>query len=126
MANFLSQGIYLLWIKAASGGMVCVCVCACVCVCGVCECVCVGVCVFMRACACVRACVCFQKWLNALNEHIAFSTHYTHQGEQLEEEEELVPLGTMQDSLQVRDWYQRERNLVCVCVCVFLWSLVCL
>ena len=42
--------------------------------------------------------------MNALNEHIAFSTHYTHQGEQLEEEEEdeLLPLGTMQDSLQVK------------------------
>ena len=95
VSNFIRQGIYLLWFM----------------------------CVRLRVCVCVCVCVCVQKWLNALNEHIAFSTHYTHQGEQLEEEEEeLVPLGTMQDSLQVRDWYQREINLVCVCV--FLWSLV--
>ena len=90
----------------------------CVYVC-VCVCVCVHMCLCAHVCVCVCVCVCVQKWLNALNEHIAFSTHYTHQGEKLEEEEEeLVPLGTMQDSLQVRDWYQREINLVCVCVCV--------
>ncbi|XP_055955417.1 oxysterol-binding protein-related protein 1 isoform X2 [Patella vulgata] len=42
-----------------------------------------------------------QKWLTALKEHIAFSTHYTHQGEVLSEvEEELMPLGTMLEALQ--------------------------
>ncbi|KAL8596804.1 hypothetical protein ACOMHN_053900 [Nucella lapillus] len=50
-----------------------------------------------------------QKWVNALNEHIAYSTHYTHQGEKLkdEEEEELMPLGTMQDSLQTAQAHQK-------------------
>ncbi len=44
----------------------------------------------------------FQKWLNALSEHIGFSTHYTHQGEaQSEYAEDIVPLGTMQEALQV-------------------------
>lgn len=43
-----------------------------------------------------------QKWLNALTEHIAFSTHYTHQGLLMDEDrEEVVPLGTMKDTLQV-------------------------
>ncbi|XP_076437583.1 oxysterol-binding protein-related protein 1-like [Babylonia areolata] len=49
-----------------------------------------------------------QKWVNALNEHIAFSTHYTHQGEKLkDEDEEFMPLGTMQDSLQTAQAHQK-------------------
>ncbi|XP_025092484.1 oxysterol-binding protein-related protein 1-like isoform X2 [Pomacea canaliculata] len=47
------------------------------------------------------AVILLQKWLNALTEHIAFSTHYTHQGLLMDEDrEEVVPLGTMKDTLQ--------------------------
>ncbi|KAK7485627.1 hypothetical protein BaRGS_00023076 [Batillaria attramentaria] len=49
-----------------------------------------------------------QKWQNALSEHIAYSTHYTHQGEQLnDDEEEMVPLGSMQDALQTAQAHQK-------------------
>ncbi|KAK7091857.1 hypothetical protein V1264_009484 [Littorina saxatilis] len=54
-----------------------------------------------------------QKWMNALNEHIAFSTHYTHKGEQLKDEEELMPLGTMQDSLQTAQAHQKILEKQC-------------
>ncbi|KAK3785951.1 hypothetical protein RRG08_013952 [Elysia crispata] len=44
-----------------------------------------------------------QKWLNALREHIAYSTHYIHKGEGIVDESDddlIVSLGTMKDSLQ--------------------------
>ncbi|GFO44814.1 oxysterol-binding protein-related protein 1-like [Plakobranchus ocellatus] len=45
-----------------------------------------------------------QKWLKALREHIAYSTHYIHKGEGIQDDESdddlMVSLGTMQDSLQ--------------------------
>ncbi|OWF39549.1 Oxysterol-binding protein-related protein 1 [Mizuhopecten yessoensis] len=40
-----------------------------------------------------------QKWLNALKEHINFSTHYIHQGED-QPEGEVVSLGSLKDSLK--------------------------
>ncbi|XP_046377333.2 oxysterol-binding protein-related protein 1-like [Haliotis rufescens] len=49
-----------------------------------------------------------QKWLNALTEHIGFSTHYTHQGEaQNEYADDIVPLGTMQEALQTAQAHQK-------------------
>lgn len=43
-----------------------------------------------------------QKWLNAFREHINFSSHYIKQGLGLaeSEDEDLKPLGTMQDAMQ--------------------------
>uniref|UniRef100_A0A146KXB4 Oxysterol-binding protein n=3 Tax=Lygus hesperus TaxID=30085 RepID=A0A146KXB4_LYGHE len=45
-----------------------------------------------------------QKWLSALGEHIAFNTHYMSQGKAVDdsddEEDDVKPLGSMQDSLQ--------------------------
>ncbi|XP_069106084.1 oxysterol-binding protein-related protein 1-like isoform X2 [Argopecten irradians] len=40
-----------------------------------------------------------QKWLTALKEHIHFSTHYIHQGED-QPEGEVVSLGSLKDSLK--------------------------
>ncbi|KAF6207665.1 hypothetical protein GE061_016112 [Apolygus lucorum] len=45
-----------------------------------------------------------QKWLSALAEHIAFNTHYITQGKAVDdsddEDDDIKPLGSMQDSLQ--------------------------
>ncbi|XP_064651770.1 oxysterol-binding protein-related protein 1-like [Lineus longissimus] len=43
-----------------------------------------------------------QKWLNALNEHISYSTYYTKTGSNYVDEdmEDLLPLGSMQDALE--------------------------
>nr|XP_024214050.1 oxysterol-binding protein-related protein 1-like [Halyomorpha halys] len=45
-----------------------------------------------------------QKWLSALNEHIAFNSHYMNQGrvsaDSDDEDAHIKPLGSMQDSLQ--------------------------
>ncbi|XP_012944192.1 oxysterol-binding protein-related protein 1, partial [Aplysia californica] len=43
-----------------------------------------------------------QKWLNALQEHIAFSSFYIHKGQGVPDDtaDDLVSLGTMQDSLK--------------------------
>lgn len=48
-------------------------------------------------------CDIFQKWLNSLNDHIAYSTYYTNKGCNYVDEdvEDLLPLGSMQDALQV-------------------------
>lgn len=45
----------------------------------------------------------FQAWLNALEEHSAYSTHYCsqEQGSEEEEDEEAMSLGELADSLQV-------------------------
>lgn len=45
----------------------------------------------------------FQAWLDALEEHSAYSTHYCsqEQGSEEEEEEEVMSLGELTDSLQV-------------------------
>uniref|UniRef100_A0AAQ5XGN3 Oxysterol-binding protein n=1 Tax=Amphiprion ocellaris TaxID=80972 RepID=A0AAQ5XGN3_AMPOC len=45
-----------------------------------------------------------EAWLDALEEHSAFSTHYCsqEQGSEEEEEEEVMSLGELTDSLQVR------------------------
>ncbi|XP_060063801.1 oxysterol-binding protein-related protein 1-like [Ylistrum balloti] len=40
-----------------------------------------------------------QKWLNALKEHINYSTHYIHQGED-QPEGEIVSLGSLKDTLK--------------------------
>ncbi|KAH9496212.1 hypothetical protein Btru_010510, partial [Bulinus truncatus] len=49
------------------------------------------------------------KWILALKEHIAYSTHYIHQGEETNETtEEIFSLGTMQDSLQNAQAYERH------------------
>lgn len=42
-----------------------------------------------------------QKWLNALKDHITYSTHYMHQGVTGSDEEEILPLGSLQDTLKV-------------------------
>lgn len=45
-----------------------------------------------------------QEWLEALEEHSAYSTHYCSQeqgSEEEEEEEEVMSLGRLTDSLQV-------------------------
>lgn len=48
-----------------------------------------------------------QKWLNALNEHIAYNNHYMNHGrvvydsdEEIDSVANLKPLGSMKDSLQ--------------------------
>ncbi|KAL1123279.1 hypothetical protein AAG570_002365 [Ranatra chinensis] len=45
-----------------------------------------------------------QKWLSALSEHIAFNSHYLNQGRHIDdsddEDNDIKPLGSMQDSLQ--------------------------
>ncbi|XP_055935994.1 oxysterol-binding protein-related protein 1-like [Argiope bruennichi] len=44
-----------------------------------------------------------QKWINSINEHIEFSSHYLKQGfsdSDPEEEDDIVPVGTMKDKLQ--------------------------
>ena len=45
-----------------------------------------------------------QRWLNSLHEHCAYSTFYTTQPTLLidDQEQDVVPLGNMQDSLKVR------------------------
>ena len=45
----------------------------------------------------------FQRWLNSLHEHCAYSTFYTTQPTLLidDQENDLVPLGNVQDSLKV-------------------------
>ena len=45
-----------------------------------------------------------QKWENAFNEHITYSTHFVHQGVTVSDDEDdldILPLGSMQDVLQV-------------------------
>ena len=49
--------------------------------------------------------VCFQRWLNALQEHCAYSTHYTTMPHIVlldELDEDYLPLGSMEDALKVR------------------------
>ena len=46
----------------------------------------------------------FQKWETAFNEHITYSTHFVHQGVTVSDDEDdldILPLGSMQDVLQV-------------------------
>ena len=44
-----------------------------------------------------------QKWENALAEHIAYSRHYTRVGDDSNDDlDDIVPLGSMNESLQVR------------------------
>ena len=45
----------------------------------------------------------FQRWLNSLHEHCAYSTFYTTQPTVLidDQEQDVIPLGSMQDSLKV-------------------------
>jgi len=46
----------------------------------------------------------FQRWLNALQEHCAYSTHYTNQPHIVlldELDEDYLPLGSMEDALKV-------------------------
>uniref|UniRef100_A0A672GSU9 Oxysterol-binding protein n=1 Tax=Salarias fasciatus TaxID=181472 RepID=A0A672GSU9_SALFA len=60
-----------------------------------------------------------EAWIDALEEHSAYSTHYCSQeqgSEEEEEEEEVMSLGELTDSLQVAI----TCVCVCVCVCVFL------
>ena len=46
--------------------------------------------------------VLLQKWENALEEHIAYSRHYTRVGDESNDElEDVIPLGSMGESLQV-------------------------
>lgn len=53
----------------------------------------------------------FQRWLNSLQEHTAYSTHYTNQPHIVlmdELDEDYLPLGSMQDALKVKlflCWY---------------------
>ncbi|CAL1535146.1 unnamed protein product [Lymnaea stagnalis] len=45
--------------------------------------------------------VILQKWLFALQEHIAYNTYYIHQGEETDQTaKDMVSLGTMQETLQ--------------------------
>ncbi len=49
-------------------------------------------------------CFVLQEWLDALEEHSAYSTHYCSQeqgSEEEEEEEEVMSLGELTDSLKV-------------------------
>ena len=48
-------------------------------------------------------CDLFQRWLNSLHEHCAYSTFYTTQPTLLidDQEQDVIPLGNMQDSLKV-------------------------
>ncbi|XP_062598482.1 oxysterol-binding protein-related protein 1-like, partial [Saccostrea cucullata] len=49
-----------------------------------------------------------QKWLNALKDHINYSSHYTHQGvTQSDEEEEILSLGSLQDTLKTAQAQQK-------------------
>lgn len=49
-------------------------------------------------------CVIFQSWLEAIEEHSAFSTHYCSQDPESEEDEDdVVSLNELSDSLQVRN-----------------------
>uniref|UniRef100_A0AAY4DTH7 Oxysterol-binding protein n=1 Tax=Denticeps clupeoides TaxID=299321 RepID=A0AAY4DTH7_9TELE len=63
---------------------------------------------------------CPQHWLEALEEHSAFSTHYhsQEQGSEEEEEEEAVSLSELTNSLQV----QRHRLSTSLAVSVSLFS----
>ncbi|BFZ20950.1 hypothetical protein BsWGS_23989 [Bradybaena similaris] len=66
--------------------------------------------------------VAMQKWLNAFREHISFSTHYTHQGEDIVDDiaDDIVSLGTMQDSLQNaqahRGHLEKQVNILKQCI----------
>ncbi|CAH1773644.1 unnamed protein product [Owenia fusiformis] len=59
-----------------------------------------------------------QKWLNALQEHISFSTYYTRKGSVNNDEEldDLMPLGSLQDALQTSQAHQQllERQVAMV------------
>lgn len=60
-----------------------------------------GVC-YVSLCECV--CVIFQRWLEAIEEHSAFSTHYCSQDPDSEEEEDdVVSVHELSDSIQVRN-----------------------
>uniref|UniRef100_A0A3Q3FVK7 Oxysterol-binding protein n=1 Tax=Labrus bergylta TaxID=56723 RepID=A0A3Q3FVK7_9LABR len=81
----------------------------------------------------------FQAWLDALEDHAAYSTHYCSQEQGSEEEEEEgMSLGELTESLQVA----RSKNInnkhvskmtcsaynelsLCVCVCVCVYVCVC-
>ncbi|CAG5134914.1 unnamed protein product, partial [Candidula unifasciata] len=66
--------------------------------------------------------VTLQKWLNALREHISFSTHYTHRGKDIVDDpaDDIVSLGTMQDSLQNaqahRGHLEKQVNILKQCI----------
>ncbi len=69
-----------------------------------------GVCMYV----CVNVCVIVQRWLEAIEEHSAFSTHYCSQDPDSEEEEDnVVSVHELSDSLQVR-------NDICILIC--WWS----
>ena len=50
----------------------------------------------------------FQRWLNSLHEHCAYSTFYTTQPTLLidDNEQDVIPLGNMRDSLKVSAYYR--------------------
>lgn len=59
-------------------------------------------------CEFVWMCFIFQRWLEAIEEHSAFSTHYCSQDPDSEEEEDnVVSVNELSDSLQVR-------NVLCI------------
>ncbi len=67
-----------------------------------------------RSVLCMFVCVIFQRWLEAIEEHSAFSTHYCSQDPDSEEEEDnVVSVHELSDSLQVR-------NDICILIC--WWS----
>ena len=62
----------------------------------------------------------FQRWINALNDHIGFATHFIHAGES-QENEDTVPIATIEEAFQVRDiitlflglLWRLIRNILC-------------
>lgn len=67
------------------------------------------VCIDSIYCFITKFYVCYyypQKWQNAIEEHVEFSSHYLKQGfsdsdPDDDEEENIMPVGTMQDKFQV-------------------------
>ena len=60
----------------------------------------------------------FQRWLNSLHEHCAYSTFYTTQPTLLidDNEQDVIPLGNMRDSLKVSAYCRKIMNGgQCVC-----------
>ena len=68
----------------------------------------------------------FQRWLNSLQDHCAYSTHYTTMPHVVlldELDEDYLPLGSMEDALKV-DIIKILHNHCYLLLCIYVYMYV--